>query len=108
MFFDPTTKPEVKAEPIGKWRQILLDAATIIEARGHAKGVLEDFRGRVCVLGAMNVAETGDAFGLGSCEPWRLLVNHLGENSIPHWNNAPERTAGEVVETLRAAAAAKS
>jgi hypothetical protein len=36
-------------------------AADIIEERGHAHGDLEDARGRVCVVGALNVALTGCA-----------------------------------------------
>lgn len=36
---------------------------------------------------------------------WELLAEYVGDPVVPDWNDAPERTAAEVVETLRAAAA---
>jgi hypothetical protein len=49
-------KPVVVTEP---WRKYLLDAADIIEARGHCHGMVEDAQGRVCIAGALSIAAYG-------------------------------------------------
>lgn len=37
-------------------------------------------------------------------DAWEALSDHLGNGVVSHWNDAPERTAGDVKATLRAAA----
>ena len=111
MFYDPTCKPEllpeVKLEP---WRQLLLDAADVVEQRGHCQHALSE-GGGVCLYGALNVADHGNVNWvagvrhdeatvaltrvLGTCNRWRNV----------DWNNSRGRTKAEVVNALRKAAA---
>lgn len=110
-------------------RQILLEAARVIEINGHFKGDFLDYdaieRARVeegllldesacpvCAYGAINIAagarpnrlsDRGDA-------AVAALAGFLGVeptiSGIGIWNDAPERTAAEVVTALRECAAA--
>ena len=87
-----------KLEP---WRKLLLDAADGIEAKGHAKGMIDD-SGAMCVVGALSFAAR---------ERWRLIIEaieplriFLGVPCVVDWQDAPERTAAEVIDTMRACA----
>lgn len=111
----------VKNEP---WRQTLLKAADVIRRRGHAKRVLEDTAGGVCIMGAINVALHNDAsyapnipaaLEAGSKMSdyisrmgWAVRPDYyFGEPELQaavNWNNALERTKEEVIATLEAAA----
>lgn len=60
-----------------------------------------------CALGALTRA----IGGLGAEQSWQLyqsarglLIEHVGEDDISDWNDAPERTQAEVVAALREAA----
>ncbi len=95
--FDPT--PVVEA-----WRQVLLDAAEYIRVHGHCKGEGIARDGRVCSIGAIfSVADTDSTW---------LAQHHLAAylrrsgEFIVSFNDAPERTADEVIAALRAAAVA--
>lgn len=81
--------------------QVLFKAAQIIERDGHTKGTLEDSQGRVCLFGAVSKAESGDAYS-GGWEKFKTACNILGmtPNDAVDWNNAPERTAEEVIDML--------
>lgn len=93
-----------------KWQKktdaatILSVAADLIEQRGLSKFALEDERGGLCINGAIFKALDGE---------WddehpavRAVRSHFGEHSgHVKWNNAPERTAGDVVALLRNLAA---
>ena len=72
----------------------LLKAADLIEKHGHCKYVLRDKQGRFCIWGALIFV------GVPCFSVEKRLQKYLGRDSIT-WNNAPERTAEEVVSTLR-------
>jgi hypothetical protein len=96
-------------------RTALLTAADLIEQRGLAKREREDARGALCLHGAITFAISGYAEA-PSCdddhEACRLIYGYLtsqgvtgiGPSGSAPWNNAPERTQQEVVESLRNAA----
>lgn len=107
-----------------KTSEILLDAARLIETNGLNKGTFFDMAAfesgeipsradcAMCAYGAINTAVTGDpddCYGEDSDEAAGALADRLGiPNSIGdigEWNDAPDRTAGEVVAELRACAA---
>jgi hypothetical protein len=88
-------------------------AADEILVRGHIKESCINAAGEVCALGALSLAA-----GLQVVDPvtdkWngppvayhlidriiRLMANRLGVYTA-EWNDAPERTADEVIEELR-------
>jgi len=90
------------------WRKILLDAADRIERNGHAKGALITETGAQCALGAIHnwrfdrgvltASLRTDASAYAS----RRLDQMVG--NVVKWNNAPERTAEEVITTMRTCA----
>lgn len=105
--------------------RLLLRAADLIETNGLAKGKLCEndagILGAMCVRGALNYATTRYAFGWDGAfdkgtprhEAENRLANVLGliphlyteaPGCLPLWNNAPERTASEVVSAIRRAA----
>ena len=88
-------------------RQKLLEAADIIEERGHCKETITNSAGNVCLYGALNIAfnEGARATSEASFQGLVAVGKYLGKDSNPiSWNNAPERTKEEVVSALRAAA----
>lgn len=103
--FQPETKPEVVTE---LWRQDLLVVADRIESRGHAKSkLLDEATGAVCFLGALynhrieNGVEVCDQI---SFERHDEVVNRIARfvgDDVLRWNNAPERTAREVIHACR-------
>lgn len=99
MLFDPKwdqkTKPQI----------FLLKAADLIEKHGLVKHRLYDEHGRLCAGGAIYAANTlfGGKSQAAMTEAILMLQRHVG-GSIAEWNNAPERTAQEVINTLREAA----
>lgn len=102
--------------------KLLLKAADLIETNGLAKGKLctneTGNLGAMCIRGALNFAATRYAFGWDGAfddgtprrEAETRLANALGliphlfspsPGALPLWNNAPERTADEVVRIMR-------
>jgi hypothetical protein len=96
---------------------LLEDAATIIERKGHTKGVGRDRHG-FCVVGAIHHA--ADAMLVFPSSRRRVLdramlafaralsgadESDVSMVTIPIWNDKPDRTAAEVVARLRAVAA---
>ena len=87
-----------------RW-EVFKRAADIIAKHGHFKGTYHGDNGESCVLGALT-----DALG----KPWtaedkwfpfvRDVEATAGTDYIVAWNDAPERTAGEVIAALDAAA----
>jgi hypothetical protein len=102
---------------------ILDEAANVIERNGHHKGdYYTDEGGRapaacpVCTYGAIHVAAFGepvptldtiDADGDAATEAIRSLRRHLNTTALGAWNDAPDRTAEQVITTLRSAAQAE-
>lgn len=85
---------ETKLEP---WRQVLLDAAKIVRQGWCQKAIERD--GAYCAIGAMNMAEFGDAFSCKGNSAYGKLWDAVG-GSVATWNNAPGRTAEEVASTM--------
>lgn len=106
-------------------RDDLLGAADVLEKHGHVKQKLYDSKtGRFCALGAIGQAAVGDAT-VSSASPrvvaaanamaeildlppitgYPIDSPYCGVNSVVRWNNAPERTAQEVIDGMRLAAA---
>lgn len=87
----------------------LLKAADLLVQHGHCKHVLEDEKGRICVAAAINMADHGNLYwdeGADFEAAFDRLSEYLQADPVS-WNNAPERTADEVVAALRAAAMAE-
>lgn len=59
MFLETKANGEIKSidksipTPLLPWQLVLLEAADIMEKRGHCKGVLTNEAGNVCFLGAL-------------------------------------------------------
>lgn len=94
--------------------QLCFDAAAYMEEHGLCKSNLGTPDGRVCVRGALNMADHGTPFCDGGGRCWApdhtspvvlaaddRLTKRLGFESAA-WNNMPERTQDEVVDELRA------
>ncbi len=112
-----------------KTSEILTQAAGFV-AQGHCKDILEDPEGRVCALGALNKAVTGDAWGYANGADYRareamgqvileqyadrryvvavvgmpLSYYPLRDVLVP-FNNASTTTGAEVVAVMEKAAA---
>jgi hypothetical protein len=107
---------------------LLDNAAGIIETDGLTKGSLARFdprtnRERVCSIGALRKANTGNALGLArDCDleayqyAANALLNHIGDNfikdvrpgggvSIAKWNDRPNRKPSTIIKAFRDAAA---
>jgi hypothetical protein len=93
----------------------LLKAAQLIREKGLQKGQLHG-RDGYCLLGAIGTAVCGSKFDFDDTRcPARPAVNFVTRylqdmtktlTLIPHWNDAPERTAQEVINLLERAAGA--
>lgn len=99
------TSPSTDAE------SVLLRAAEIIRERGLHKGSYGRAGKAVCAMGAIHEAECGywapadRVFSTQAAMRLQMLLNETDERlDILRWNDAPDRTADEVVATLRAAA----
>jgi hypothetical protein len=88
------------------WRICLLEAAERIRTRGHAKKELVIATWQNCALGAIfDFTYKKGSIGVehnnnpASNEAMRVLAVKVG-GSVANWNNAPERTAEEVISTM--------
>lgn len=97
MLYDP--KWEQKQTSLAEWRQVLLDGAENIERYGHVKKSLGSKSMGFCLMGAM--IETHNP---AWCEAITKIDRFMGTNPVD-WNNAPERTAAEVITAMRKCAA---
>lgn len=119
MFLDPKKDGEQTAKTLEPWRQLLLDAADLIEQKGLAKLELQQKKtGAVCLQGSMMIIGYGRTISLEEMNkqfPFYIkkLSKHLGtggwtiegkRNRLAKWNNAPERTGPEVIAAMRACA----
>lgn len=104
MLYDPNTG----LDEVGR---ALMSAYNILKERGHAKHALETPDGRVCLVGAVNMATTGrpgpSYFMRPSVEELKLnakCMDKLEKQSgmyiygLVAWNNDPERTQDEVLK----------
>lgn len=105
--------------------EMMLRAADLLEKYGHTKRTLREHNGSMCIMGALNMAHHGDAdyqfdpshlveaskiiaemqdvrdlYGGCSCVESKDIAN------VVAWNNAPGRTAQEVIDALRLGARA--
>lgn len=85
----------VPVETLEEWQRLLLRAANLIETHGHCKHVTRDAAGRYCLIEA--IAECGVS---GFRKATSAIDDAVGRDCI-EWNNAPERTAEEVISTMR-------
>lgn len=99
---------EMNQAQIRKVRRTLIKARAIQAERGLAKGVFEAPTGRVCMSGAIKLAQWGDANAnirfwsdaekyLGTCA-LALMEEAGGGHRLPSWNDCPERTLEEVLD----------
>ena len=92
------------------WRTLLLDSADRIERRGHTKHELCSSQGALCFRGALWNAKnyyTYEHPGPISDKAEDRMGKFLGftfGSAVVSWNNAPERTAEEVITAMRACA----
>lgn len=102
-------------------KQILTEAADIIERNGWVQGRFYDYRQfragtprvdcSVCLVGAINIAMWGDPvhpLRVGRPEFYWQIMDALevqaGTESVDDWNDAGDRTAEEVTTLLRTTA----
>ena len=81
--------------------EVLNLAADLIQKKGHWKGGQWD--GGTCAANAI----TDSQGNVSNLEPYHALCGYLGKSDIGdifEWNDAPGRTAAEVIEVLRACA----
>lgn len=86
---------------------MLDEAARHIEIYGWQRGRLGGKGGPCCAIGATTVA--WDGLTARTSAAWRMgmtaLAETIGTKSLSQWNDAPERTADEVITALLEAAA---
>lgn len=90
-----------------KLSELLEKSAEVIRKRGHCRYKLEDDRGRVCAVGALNMVLTGDP-QMWPCDhtfednAQNFLINNVIPDNINlvAWNNRVDRTAQEVIEAF--------
>ncbi len=89
--------------PLAPEKRILLKAADILREYGWCQDAIEHPDGRRCALGAIAMA----ARVLGLKEYFhaeRAMEKMLPNETVPSWNDAPGRTAEEVIEAMEKAA----
>lgn len=89
-----------------EWRQILLDAAQYIRDHGWCQNALRSEDGRVCLHGAIATVIRVPGSMYDPREGWclRKVRMYLGAPCEIDFNDAPERTAAEVIAALESAA----
>lgn len=105
MLYDPKWETK-KADTVEPWREVLLRAAELIQVRGHAKYALENKQGNLCVVGALCLAATGNSYSHNAASTDALIrMDAACNGDVLKFNNAPDRTIGEVIVALRNCAA---
>jgi hypothetical protein len=84
--------------------QVLRDALGLVEKEGWTKGTLRDAQGQRCMTGAVydGVSWAFDGLDL-EWEALDALIRVIGDKSVSHWNDAPERTLDEVLAAFKTA-----
>jgi hypothetical protein len=98
---DPVASP-----PQEPWRKALRDAAEYIRVHGHCNTGPHGPNGEVCVAVAMSQVGTAFPDFVAAIRHLAPLVGSPDPDCIVAWNDAPERTAEEVIAALEAAASA--
>lgn len=110
MFVEHKEQGEVTEAPakLDEASKLLLKAAAVLEKRGHCKNALvegDPMSGPVCVYGALNAAANEGHAYFGVCgELVYRAAGRVGDavgGPPDTWNNLPERTAEEVISTMR-------
>jgi hypothetical protein len=89
---------------------ILRRAAELLGERGWCQGEIEDGDGRMCAVGAIRRAASEVMHTRHSWSESVALNRLRGQvrtremHSIPRWNDAPERTAEDVILAMKRAA----
>jgi hypothetical protein len=89
-----------------KISEVLFKAREIQLERGRASGVLEDRRGCICMLGAINLAMNGDAYDMRRGEGVRIFFGKaIGDGwSIARFSNIACRTKYDMAAAFEIAA----
>lgn len=83
---------------------VLNQAADYLQEHGWIQGGLGKPGGPRCAMGALkSVLGETSVIEFVAYPPYRALRRHVG-GFVSDWNDAPERTADQVIATLRAAA----
>jgi hypothetical protein len=103
MFVETKREGEISV-PLNKAQKLLLAAADIIERKGHVIGCLGDDKIGYCMVGALNMVESGHVGGglSRSGESFARLANVIGTQNFGIWNDA--HSTAEVLAALRTAA----
>jgi hypothetical protein len=117
MLYDPGWKPAIaptEIPPIEPWRQILKDAADVIDKRGWTRGVLSSPFG-VCAIGALRAVPNKRRQDLEKAK--RKLMALLSKRGRAHyrlgrhitdeimrWNDVCCHSKSEAIRTFRKAA----
>lgn len=81
--------------------EVLDNAKTAIIERGWCKNALVDMDGRLCLLGAIQFGEHGRAgVGVRIHDGAFTALRSVLPRFAAGWNNAPERTFGDVIDAL--------
>jgi hypothetical protein len=84
-------------------REILREAADLIERDGWVQGVYHSEDGRHCAAGALSRA-LADVDDPVAYETYSLLLDEIGWVGVPMWNDTVATSGQQVVDTLRRAA----
>src|SRR5258708_3115481 len=112
MYVDTEARPqgEVREQELDTAGRLLMKAADEMEKRGHCKHGTLDELGRVCLVGALGIAQYGEgyhnSYGILGQKDWTAYnrIRKLLNQDPVYWNNAPKRTGPEVVAAMRRAA----
>ena len=112
MFYDPSLKPGLPPKPtvspaieLEPWRNVLLGAAELIDRYGHCKQTMYH-ENSMCLFGAIFTARSQywNASVHEAIDALCKVTHVTNENALITWNDQPERTKEEVINTLRDAA----
>lgn len=89
--------------PVDEVGEFLLRAADYLDKKGLCKHKPWDLEGRMCLIGAMRIANEAYSLDTILIKAWHR-VKKLTKIDPPVWNDMPERTKEEVVAIMREAA----
>lgn len=114
MFIDTRERPAGEVQQKLTISDVLSRAADLIEQRGWCRWIQEERDGSLCIAGAIAIASGGTASSRASCGEggplyWPAIQQFIKFVGVKDcgpapWNNDPDRTKSQVLDTLRAAA----